>query len=75
MIFVIKRNRIVRISAHLYGLAKAESRKEKSTVSEQVQHWATIGKAGLDNPDLPIHFVCDLLQARKEDKSLIKPSI
>ena len=75
MIFVIKRNRIVRISAHLYGLAKAESRKEKSTVSEQVQHWATIGKAGLANPDLPIHFVCDLLQARKEDKSLIKPLI
>ena len=72
---MIKRNRIIHISAHLYGLAKAQVRKENFTVSEQVQYWATVGKAGLDNPDLPIHFVCDLLRARKEDKSLIKPLI
>jgi len=70
---VIKQNRIVHISPHLYGLAKAHVGKENITVSEQVQYWATVGKAGLDNLDLPIHFVCDLLQARKEDKSLAKP--
>ncbi len=64
-----KRVYFVLISPHLYGLAKAHALSESCTVSDQVSRWATIGKAALDNPDLPIHFVQDLLLARQEDKA------
>lgn len=67
-----KRNRVVRISSHFYAIAEAYAHKESRTPSAQVQYWANIGKAGLDNPDLPIHFVRDLLMARKEDKNFAK---
>jgi len=32
-----------------------------------------MGKAALDNPDLPTEFVKDLLIARAEDRCLAKP--
>jgi hypothetical protein len=32
-----------------------------------------IGKAALDNPDLPIDFVRDLMIAKGEDKSMATP--
>jgi hypothetical protein len=70
---VSKRNRIVFISPHLYGLAKVHSSKDCRTLSDQVQYWATVGKAALDNPDLPIHFVQDILLAQKEGKAFAKP--
>jgi hypothetical protein len=34
-----------------------------------------IGRAALDNPDLPIDFVRDLLVARAEGKSLETPFV
>jgi hypothetical protein len=72
---VVKRLCIVLISPHLYGLAQAHALSESRTVSDQVRLWATIGKAALDNPDLPIHFVQDLLLARKEGKAFAKPFV
>ena len=36
---------------------------------------AKIGKAALDNPDLPIDFVRDMLIALQEDPSLAEPFI
>lgn len=52
--------------AALYG--KAESR----TASLQIAYWARIGKAALENPDLPVDFVRDLLIAQNT-KSQSKP--
>ena len=72
---MVKRNRVVLISAHLYGLAEANALSESRTVSDQIRLWATIGKAALDNPDLPIHFVQDLLLAQKEGKAFAKPFV
>lgn len=69
---MVKRNRVILISPHLYDLAKAHAQCESRGVSEQIQYWATVGKASLDNPDLPIYFVRDLLLALKEDKFLVK---
>ncbi len=69
---MVKRNRVVLISPHLYDLAKVHAQHESRGVSEQVQYWATVGKASLDNPDLPTHFVRDLLLALKEDRFFVK---
>ena len=59
----------VRIDDILYGQARAQAKAEHRTIAGQIEFWALIGKAALDNPDLPIDFVRDLLIARAEEKS------
>jgi len=63
----------VRIDDRLYEEAKSVSKGECRTISGQLEFWAKVGKAALDNPDLPIEFVRDLMLAKAEDrKSLSK---
>ena len=57
----------VRIDDELYQQAKAASKGECRTISGQLEFWAKVGKAALDNPDLSIEFVRELLLARAED--------
>ena len=65
----------VRIDSDLYGQAKSHAHAERRTISGQIEFWAMIGKAALDNPDLPIDFVRDLMIAKGEGKSLATPFI
>jgi hypothetical protein len=60
----------VRIDEQLYEQAKAHAFAERRSISGQVEFWAMVGKAALDNPDLPIDFVRDLLVARAEGPTL-----
>ena len=60
----------VRIDDQLYEQAKAHAYAERRSISGQVEFWAMVGKAALDNPDLPIDFVRDLLVARAEGPTL-----
>ncbi|TXT21184.1 MAG: hypothetical protein FD134_2737 [Gallionellaceae bacterium] len=63
----------VRIEDELYEQAKLASRGECRTIAGQVEFWAKVGKAALDNPDLPTEFVRDLLIAKAEDKTHLTP--
>jgi hypothetical protein len=65
----------VRIEDELYEQAKAASKGECRTISGQLEFWAKIGKAALDNPDLPIDFVRELLIARTEDRRQLIPFV
>jgi len=65
----------VHIDDNLYDLAKSHAIAERRTIAGQIEFWALIGKAALDNPDLPIDFVRDLLVAKAEDKSLAAPFV
>lgn len=65
----------VRIDSDLYDLAKSHASAERRTIAGQIEFWALIGKAALDNPDLPIDFVRDLLLARAEGKALASPFV
>jgi hypothetical protein len=56
----------IRIDNKLYEEAKRSAEAECRTVPLQVVYWAKIGKAALDNPDLPIEFIRDTLAARKQ---------
>ena len=56
----------VRIDDALYNLARAQAHAERRTIAGQIEFWALLGRAALDNPDLPIDFVRDLLIARAE---------
>jgi len=55
----------IRIDKVLYEEAKRSADAECRTVPLQVAYWAKIGKAALDNPDLPIEFIRDGLTAKK----------
>ena len=65
----------VRIDSDLYDQAKSHAHAERRTIAGQIEFWAIIGKAALDNPDPPIDFVRDLMIAKGEGKALATPFI
>ena len=56
-----------KISSKLYRDAAIEAQTNNITVDEQVSLWAKVGKAALDNPDLPANFIKDILIAKNQD--------
>ena len=65
----------VRIDDGLYEDAKAYAKVECRSIAGQIESWAKVGKAALDNPDLPVDFVRDLLIARAEGRAGITPLV
>lgn len=65
----------VRIDDTLYEMARAQAQAERRTIAGQIEFWAMIGKASLDNPDLPVDFVRELLIARAEGPTLATPFV
>lgn len=65
----------LRIDSGLYEKAKSHANAERRTIAGQIEFWALIGKAALDNPDLPIDFVRDLWVAKAEGKALATPFV
>jgi hypothetical protein len=57
----------IRINDQLYEAAKQRSKAEFRSVQGQIEFWASIGRASLDNPDLPVEFVRDVRVARQEE--------
>lgn len=57
----------IRIDESLYETAKVRGKAEMRSIPQQVAYWARVGKAALDNPDLPIEFVRDTLVALEEE--------
>jgi hypothetical protein len=57
----------IRIDGALYESAKVRAKAEMRSVPQQVAYWAKLGRAALDNPDLPIEFVRDTLVALEEE--------
>ena len=65
----------VRIEDELYEDAKIHAKAECRTIAGQIEFWARVGKAALDNPDLPTDFVRELLIARAEGKQAATPFV
>lgn len=57
----------VRINDDLYQQAKVRAKAEYRTIPSQIEFWARMGRAALDNPDLPTEFVRDVLVAKLEE--------
>lgn len=51
----------IRIDDELYKQAESIAKAESRTVPLQIQYWAKIGKAALENPDLPIELIKSIL--------------
>ena len=65
----------VRIEPDLYNRAKKEAAVEHRTIAGQIEFWAQVGRACIDNPDLPVNFVVDSLaslQTPEKDKKALK---
>jgi hypothetical protein len=65
----------VRIEPDLYNRAKKEAAVEHRTIAGQIEFWAQVGRACIDNPDLPVTFVIDSLaslETLEKDKKSFK---
>ncbi|MDE1891575.1 MAG: ParD-like family protein [Betaproteobacteria bacterium] len=65
----------VRIDDELYEQAKIEAQVEHRTIAGQIEYWATVGRAALDNPDLPVSFVADALASMRESREQSTPFV
>jgi len=65
----------ITIDDGLYQQAKIQAKAQRRSIRQQIEWWATVGKAALENPDLPIDFIHDLLIASAEDSALATPFI
>jgi len=57
----------IRIEDGLYDAARIRAKAEMRSIPQQVAYWAKVGRAALDNPDLPIEFIRDTLVALEEE--------
>lgn len=58
----------IRIDQALYDEARAEAQCEHRTIAGQIEYWAKVGRAALDNPDLPVSFIAEALAALAEPR-------
>ncbi len=56
----------VRIDNLLYKQAKNEAKAEHRTIAGQIEFWASVGWAAIDNPELPVEFVVQVLGSMKD---------
>lgn len=59
----------IRIDQTLYDQARSEAAVEHRTIAGQVEYWAKVGRAALDNPDLPVSFITESLASLAEQRS------
>jgi hypothetical protein len=58
----------VRIDDILVEQARAAAKAELRTVQGQIEFWAKVGRAALDNPDLPASFIAESLISMAEPR-------
>ena len=56
----------VRIEDDVYISARDQAKAEHRTIAGQIEFWAKVGRAALDNPDLPIDFIAESLISMAE---------
>lgn len=65
----------IEISETLYSAAKLAAEKDGYSVSEQVEYWAKVGKACIENPDMPVNFIIDSIESLKTKDNETEPLI
>lgn len=63
----------VRIDRELYEQAKADALAEHRTIPGQIEFWAKVGRAAIDNPDLPVSFIVEALASLAEPREQATP--
>ncbi|WP_257252449.1 MULTISPECIES: ParD-like family protein [unclassified Endozoicomonas] len=61
-------SRPLRLDEELVTAATLVGKVKKRSAAKQVEYWASLGKVAKENPDLPITFIEDILEAEEERK-------
>ena len=65
----------LRINQELYDQARQDATVEHRSIAGQIEFWARVGRAALDNPDLPVSFVAESLASLAEPRSQSQPFV
>lgn len=65
----------IRINQDLYEQAKQDAMIEHRTIAGQIEFWARVGRAALDNPDLPVSFIAESLASLGEPRDQAQPFV
>ena len=65
----------IRINQGLYEQARQDALLEHRSISGQIEFWARVGRAALDNPDLPVSFVAESLASLAEPRDHPTPFV
>ncbi|WP_336901056.1 ParD-like family protein [Rhodoferax sp.] len=65
----------IRIDQALYEQAKTDAAIEHRSIAGQIEFWARVGRAALDNPDLPVTFVAESLASMAEPREQATPFV
>lgn len=65
----------IRINQALYEQAKQDASAEHRSIAGQIEFWARVGRAALDNPDLPVSFVAESLASLAEPRNQSQPFV
>lgn len=60
---------VMKLSKDLVEDAKIVAAAEHRSVPKQIEYWARIGKAVLENPDLPLRMIQDTMLSLEEAKA------
>ena len=58
----------LKLSNELVDDAKPYAMAEHRSVPKQIEYWARIGKAVLENPEMPLRLIQDTILSREEVK-------
>jgi hypothetical protein len=56
----------IHIDQQFYEQAQHKAELEHRSTAEQIEFWAKLGRAALENPDLPISFIAESLLSLME---------
>ena len=59
----------LRLDAELVDSATLTGKVKKRSAAKQMEYWANLGRAAKENPDLPIDFIEELMEAEAERKA------
>ena len=65
----------VRIDEALVEAARTSAKAEFRSVQGQIEYWAKLGRAALDNPDLPVSFISESLMSLAEPREDSAPFV
>ncbi len=65
----------VPIDPQLYEQARHKAQINHCSIPEQIEFWAKLGQAALDNPDLPIGFIEQSLLSLMEPHDELEPFV
>lgn len=65
----------VRLNEELVNEARSVAAAEFRTIQGQIEFWAAVGRAAIENPDLPGPFIADVIMAMAEPREGLEPFV